>query len=195
MSESLVQATRTALALPADPVLTPLPVAGSDRVYWRVLLPDGSRCVASRHEGLRAENHHFAPLARLLGQRGLRVPRILAENEDARLLWMEDLGEDSLESVFADPGCQLAGGKAAVEEVARLHALDFDRELAALAQAPFDAALYRWEQGNLGHHLGKPRYLRFIPVALNRLRTVLRDHPAAEALAPIFRHLDESSLP
>lgn len=317
MNAELIGQTRAALGLGQDPTLEPLPVAGSDRIYWRVLLPDGSRCVLSRHEGRRAENHNFAPLARLLGQRGLRVPAILAEDTGARLLWMEDLGDNTLEACFArSPEERMSAARAAIGEVARLHALAFDAPLQALAQAPFDESLYRWEQdyflehlggthlglpmetlarcrehpamihlasrlaslprvpvhrdfqsqniliqpdgraalidfqglraglgeydlaslfldpyrglpadeadllfahyhatlgtdadasrpiyqacaiqrlmqalgayGNLGHHLGKPRYLQFIPVALDRLRGVLADHPVADALAPVL---------
>jgi aminoglycoside/choline kinase family phosphotransferase len=317
VNAELIARTRDVLGLGGDPTLEPLPVAGSDRVYWRVLLPDGSRCVLSRHEGRRAENHNFAPLARLLGQRGLRVPRILAEDEASRLLWMEDLGDNTLEACFArSPEERMSAARAAIEEIARLHSLAFDAPLQALAQAPFDESLYRWEQdyflehlggthlglppetlsrcrehpamrelaaglaalprvpvhrdfqsqniliqpdgraalidfqglraglgeydlaslfldpygglppeeadllfshyhatrgtdadtsrpiyqacaiqrlmqalgayGNLGHRLGKPRYLQFIPIALNRLRSVLAGHPAETALAPVF---------
>ncbi|MFM7180993.1 MAG: phosphotransferase, partial [Verrucomicrobiales bacterium] len=256
-------------------------------------------------------------------QRGLRVPRILAEDADARLLWMEDLGDHTLEACFArSPDERMSAARAAIEEVARLHALAFDAPLQTLAQAPFDEALYRWEQdyflehlggthlglpketlndcrehpamreltsglaalprvplhrdfqsqniliqpdgraalidfqglraglgeydlaslfldpygglpadeadllfdhyhatrgtdaaasrpiyqacaiqrlmqalgayGNLGHRLGKPRYLQFIPIALDRLRGVLRDHAVEEALRPVLEAAEGS---
>jgi aminoglycoside/choline kinase family phosphotransferase len=144
-----------------------------------VLLPDGSRCVLSRHEGRRAENHNFAPLARLLDQRGLRVPCILAEDEASRLLWMEDLGDNTLEACFArSPGERMSAARAAIGEVARLHSLAMDEPLQALAQAPFDESLYRWEQEYFlehlgGTHLGLPQ----------ETLAHCRDHPALKELA------------
>lgn len=179
MSTELAGKTRAFLGLADDPVLEPLPVAGSDRVYWRVLLPDGTRCVLSRHEGLRAENHNFAPLARLLSRRGLRVPRILAEDETERLLWMEDLGDNTLEASFAaSPKQRMTAARAAIAEVARLHSLSFDGALVALAQPPFDEALYRWEQGYFLEHLGGT-HLGLPSDILERCR----QHPALREIA------------
>ena len=40
--------------------------------------------------------------------------------------------------------------------------------------------------GNLGHNLGKPRYLGFIPTALDRLKAVSAGTPIGEALTPLF---------
>jgi aminoglycoside/choline kinase family phosphotransferase len=135
--------------------------------------------VLSRHEGRRAENHNFAPLARLLGQRGLRVPGILAEDETSRLLWMEDLGDTTLEACFArSPEERMFAARAAIGEVARLHALAFDTPLQALAQAPFDESLYRWEQDYFLEHLGGT-HLGLPPETLSRCR----DHPAMRELA------------
>ena len=179
MNAELIAKTRGVLGLGSDPMLENLPVAGSDRVYWRVLLPDGTRCVLSRHEGLRAENENFAPLARLLGHRGLRVPKILAEDAGARLLWMEDLGDNTLEACFArSRRDRMSAARAAIEEVARLHSLALDEPLLSLSQAPFDESLYRWEQKYFLEHLGGTH--------LGLAETTLVDcrrHPAMKELA------------
>lgn len=179
-------ATRAALGLAADPVLVALPPAGSDRQYWRVILPDGNHCIASRHEGKRAENRNFAALARVLATRGVRVPRILAEDVSARLLWLEDLGDDSLQRLLNDPVRQQQAAISAVGEVARLHSLAFDPELSALAQAPFDATLYRWEQDYFFDHLAVT-HLGMPPdvVAACRKHPALRD--VADTLAALPR--------
>ena len=178
MNAELVHATRVALGLHANPVLTALPMAGSDREYWRVALPAGGQCVACRHQGLRAENLNFAPLARVLGARGIRVPAILAEDEPARLLWLEDLGDDCLEQLLRAPARGPAAARAAMEEIARLHSLAMDKELTALAQPPFDTSLYLWEQGYFFDHLAG-RHLQ-LPAGLV---SACRTHPALRELA------------
>ncbi len=191
-------ATRNALGLCADPVLLPLPVAGSDRVYWRVALPDGSFAVVSRHEGMRAENANFAPLAKLLDRCGVRVPRILAEESDARLLWMEDLGNQSLEVLLSDPARQRAACQAAIEELARLHSLSWNDDLRALAQPAFDESLYRWEQNYFfqhlaGRHFGLPastiQACRNHPALAN-----LASHLAALPRVPIHRDFQSQNI-
>jgi hypothetical protein len=40
--------------------------------------------------------------------------------------------------------------------------------------------------GNLGHNLGKPRYLAFIDPAINRLRVVTSGTPLGKVLTPVF---------
>jgi N-acetylmuramate 1-kinase len=152
---AIAAASRAALGLAADPPCAALAGAGSDRAYWRLELPGGGTCVVSRHLGRRPENHHFAGLARQLAARGLRVPAIRAEQEP--LVWMEDLGDETLQAVAArgNADATAAAYLAAADELAALHALDpaaFLAECGGLLQPPFDAALYRWEQAYFFDH-------------------------------------------
>ena len=45
--------------------------------------------------------------------------------------------------------------------------------------------------GNLGHNLGKPRYLAFIEPAIERLRRITAGTPLGEVLAPVLRHFPD----
>ena len=190
----LAEATVRALGGgPADSLrIEAMAGAGSDRCYWRIFLPDGSTCVVSRHEGRRPENEHFAALARLLAGRGVRVPAILAEAPDERLLWVEDLGDLTLWEFGRRRELDRASGyRAAVAEAARIHAIDpatLTAEEAAHLQAPFDEALYRWEQDYFLDHFG----MRHSGRTASEVEAV-RNHPAmlgmAAGLAALPRRL------
>ena len=156
--------------------------AGSDRCYWRLFLPGSSTCVASRHEGRRPENEHFAAAARLLAARGVRVPTILAESPVERLVWAEDLGDLTLWEFGRRPGNDRAAGyRAAVAEAARIHAIEPDglsAEETSHLQAPFDESLYLWEQDYFLDHFGR-RHSGRAPAEVEGARS----HPAMLDLA------------
>ena len=166
--------------------------AGSDRCYWRVFLPDGSTCVASRHEGRRPENEHFAAVARMLAARGVRVPAILAEAPAERLLWVEDLGDLTLWAFGKSPEFdRSAGYRAAVAEAARIHSIDpagLSAEERSHLQPPFDEALYRWEQNYFLDHFGM-RHSGKTASEIEAVRNHLGMLGLAERLAALPRRL------
>ena len=181
LTEANIPATREALGLSADPSLSALPMAGSDRYYWRVRLPNGTTCVLSQHEGKRPENARFVPLARFLGQHGVRVPIILAEDHANHRIWLEDLGDTSLESLASSghPACQ-AGYLATIAALAKLHAISQDQAMALepRLQPAFTSSLYRWEQDYFWDHYGA-RHSGLTPDHIGELRR----HPALLELA------------
>ncbi len=151
---ALASATARALSLCASGAsgirIEELESGASDRRYWRLRLPDSSTCVLSHHQGLRGENDHFAALCRLLGAEGIPVPRVLAEDCSARLLWLEDLGDRRLDRLPGELRREVA--RSALEALVAWHRIPpggadgtFTR-LQPYLQAPFDAALYQWEQ-------------------------------------------------
>lgn len=109
----------------------------------------------------RADNHSFLPAAHGLARAGLRVPAILAETSlpgNCGACLVQDLGETDILSLKNAPWSErrTAYGQA-FQSLLPLYQLKPDWPL----QAPFDAALYRWEQAYfaehlLGRHLGKP---------------------------------------
>lgn len=128
----------------------------SDRRYWRLRLPDSSTCVLSHHQGLRDENNHFAELSRLLGAEGIPVPRVLAEDRAARLLWIEDLGDQRLDRLPGELRREVA--RSALEALVAWHGIPPDGADGTFTrwqpylQPPFDAALYQWEQDYFFSH-------------------------------------------
>ncbi len=98
------------------------PLAGdaSFRRYDRVEA-DGRRAVLMdappEHEDVRP----FVAVARHLGNRGFSAPAILAADEDAGLLLLEDLGDDLFTRVLAAGGDEAALYAAAVDALVELH--------------------------------------------------------------------------
>ena len=108
----------------------------------------------------RADNAAFVPAARCLAAAGLNVPALLATadyGEGRGACLVQDLGKTDILSLRdASWDIRRAAYKQALEAVIPLHDLQPEMEL----QPPFDAAMYRWEQGYfaehlLGRHLGK----------------------------------------
>lgn len=142
------------LAEAPPPVFAPITRGGSDREYFRLSAAARSWIVL-RYGRNRPENEVFAPIARFLAERGIRVPRIIAEDAKRGLLILEDLGNRDLWSFRgADANLRLTLYRRTLDVVQRLHALpvedDAVRRLPLMA--PFDAALYRWERDYFREH-------------------------------------------
>lgn len=109
----------------------------------------------------RADNNSFLPAAHGLRRAGIRVPRVLAEQDcgsGCGACLVQDLGHTSLLSLRHAPQEERTRAyHSTLRELHRLHQVRPDWEL----QPPFDAALYRWEQDYfaqylLGLHAGIP---------------------------------------
>ena len=153
---ALLAFARRALNLPdaPPPDLVPITRGGSDRVYRR-LTAGGSTWIVMQYGTGRKENASFAPIARFLAARDVRVPVILAEDAARGLLLLEDLGDRDLWSYRdADPAVRLALYRRTLRLVHRLHNLAAgDAAVRALPlMDPFDAALYRWERDYFREH-------------------------------------------
>jgi hypothetical protein len=102
---------------------TPLAGDASTRSYRRLRHPDGQSAilmVAPPERG--TPTRPFVEVARLLTGWNLTAPQILAWDEDAGLLLLEDLGDDLLARLAAaDPACEAALYEAAVDVLAALH--------------------------------------------------------------------------
>ncbi|MGA8892743.1 MAG: aminoglycoside phosphotransferase, partial [Anaeromyxobacteraceae bacterium] len=131
----------------------------SMRSYWRVGSPPGSFVVMVMPPDARPEEvtsggpppeDPFVNVQRYLSRSGVRVPVIHAFLEPERLMVLEDLGDEMLETRL------LAGDAAeplyerAVDQLARLRArAERAPDPACLAFARgFDRALYRWERAH-----------------------------------------------
>jgi len=138
---------------------TPINRGGSDRQFWR---GSGSTqgLVAVLYGAEKEENARYAHCAEFLRAQEVRVPALLAHDAAAGRMLMEDAGSEDLWTYRNAPWGVRRGlyGKA-LREAARLHTVSLsEAQRAGVLNAPFDAALYRWEQDYfLQNFLGGPR--------------------------------------
>ncbi len=90
-----------------------LPVAGSNRVYYRLTAPDGTTVVGVIGTS-RDENHAFVYLCRHFTKRQLPVPQLLAVSDDELRYLQTDLGSVSLFDAIR--GGREAGGRYTLKE-------------------------------------------------------------------------------
>jgi len=90
-----------------------LPVAGSNRVYYRLTAQDGSSVVGVIGTS-RDENHAFVYLCRHFIKRQLPVPQLLAVSDDELRYLETDLGSVSLFDAIR--GGREAGGRYTLKE-------------------------------------------------------------------------------
>ncbi|HEY8078956.1 MAG TPA: phosphotransferase [Labilithrix sp.] len=136
---------------------TPMPGGASTRRYYRVALPDGASAVAmyvpeggkpeevqKAHGGTRWP---FLEVRDLLAEKGVDVPKILAEDTARGWLILEDLGDETLANrLLAHPHEKPALYTRAVTELARAHlALAALPPGSVVGARAFDYELLRWE--------------------------------------------------
>ena len=98
----------------AEPAMTEqLPVAGSNRVYYRMTAQDGSTVVGVIGTS-RDENHAFIYLCQHFTKRQLPVPHLLAVSDDELRYLQTDLGSISLFDAIR--GGREAGGRYTLKE-------------------------------------------------------------------------------
>lgn len=125
----------------------PVNHGGSDRQFWRGR-GAAAGLIAVFYGPEKAENSRYAHCADFLHRHGVRVPAVLAHDEEWRRLLMEDAGTEDLWSHRYEPWpVRRELYTKALRQAARMHALDLSAAAAEhVLREPFDAALYRWEQ-------------------------------------------------
>lgn len=148
----------------------PLGRRGSDRTFWRLV--NGRQSVMAIHYELsRAENRLYAADSRFLAKLGLRVPKILLDDEALRVIVMEDCGDDSLERRANAAGMPPeADYLAAIDQIVRLHTkgLAAARKENLTLEAPFDNALYTWELALFEEHFARKPFPKAVKKELAR---------------------------
>jgi aminoglycoside/choline kinase family phosphotransferase len=127
----------------------------SMRSYWRVGAPPASHVVMVMPpdgkpeevtKGAPSAADPFVDVQRYLAGIGVRVPRIVLFDERERLMVLEDLGDDMLETRLLAGAPRAPLYEAAVDQLARLRAHAEARPGGCVAfTRSFDADLYRWE--------------------------------------------------
>jgi len=126
---------------------------GSGRRFFR--LARGGRSIVVMAYALdRPENGDFAPITDFLTAQSVPVPRIEARDDERRILWIEDLGENDLWSLRNEDWAHVRRPlyEATLRAVHKIHCLTeaqlrgLDADSLPHFQDPFDEKLYRWEQ-------------------------------------------------
>jgi aminoglycoside/choline kinase family phosphotransferase len=176
--------------------ITPIEKGGSDRKFYRVggigSLPMGfvtnhglearatQTLILVKYNLEREENRHYVALAEFLAEHNIRAPKIYFHDAEEGLIWLEDLGTTDLWSYREESWLvRRAFYESAIDEIVKLHCLPAEnwRLVEQDLPAPFDAALYRWEQDYffencLGRHFGVPEEKRSELAALPALAEV-----------------------
>ena len=149
--ERIVPLSRRLLGVPgtAELTLDPILKGGSDRHFYRLKTGGEATWIVVKYGSERAENELYAGIARFLEELGVPVPRVVAEDKNERILWLEDLGQKDLHFHRAEPWdrrLNLYGE--AIGAVSILHSADPDRARGSgLNLMPgFDEKLYAWER-------------------------------------------------
>jgi aminoglycoside/choline kinase family phosphotransferase len=135
--------------------VTPMPGGASTRRYLRVEAGKQRAVAMFVPDATPEEVTSGAPRARwpflevhaLLSERGVRVPRVLAESCDEGLLVLEDLGDDTLAAYLErEPAQREVIYRKAVTDLARAQqALADLPEGSVVGSRAFDEKLLRWE--------------------------------------------------
>src|SRR5262245_43047027 len=164
-----------------SPRVVPLTGDASDRMYFRVLLPDATPIVLAVYaESFEYESLSFVNVAELLLRMPVPIPAILGHQEDLGILALEDLGDVTLQAhlgagAFED---HAALYRQAVSLIATVQKRG--QELASPHYAPyrvaFDVEKLTWEMDFfVKHFLEAYRGATISPSA----RTALRDELGA----------------
>ncbi len=164
MHTAVIERTRSRLShwQASHGVVEVIDRAGSDRCFYRLGANGSRRFIVMRYGLAREENARYTTASGFLTSIGVRTPQIYAWDPEERLIWMADLGSQSLWSMREMPWeTRRRWYKDALRQAALLHRTT---ELEATAyglpvEREFDLALYQWEQeyffeNCLGRHFG-----------------------------------------
>ena len=148
--------------------ITPIEKGGSDRKFYRVVCSPEQTLILVKYNLEREENGHYVAIAKFLTEHGIRAPKIHFHDAEEGLIWLEDLGTTDLWSYREESWLvRRAFYESAIDEIVKMHSLPVEawRPVQESLPAPFDAALYRWEQDYffencLGRHFGVPEQKR-----------------------------------
>ncbi len=185
-TEAILSTVRQFLEL--DPTvrmtLEPIKRGASGRTIVRVKTPGHEPFIGVHWNEDREDNSQFIPVAQFLKQAKLRVPTIIHERARYRVALVEDLGDVDLLSLKDRPFAErLPLYRSAFEQVDKLFyakpAKDFQ------LMAPFDAALYRWEQNYFFEYMVE----EFLEMDATALRENKEFVALSERLGTVARHL------
>jgi aminoglycoside/choline kinase family phosphotransferase len=143
-----------------------LPVSGSNRIYFRVLL--NGKTVIATYNPDRAENEAFIYISRKLAEAGTHVPEIFFTDLDNNLYLQQDLGDMDLFRLVSDeknksPENLLHLYKRVIDEMPAIQykaAAGFDFSICYPRHA-FDRQSMHWDLNYFKYHFLKLAYTPF----------------------------------
>jgi N-acetylmuramate 1-kinase len=175
----------------AEAAISPIKKGGSERKFYRIQFSPERSIVLINYTKAHAENQRYVAIAEFLAGHGVRAPKIYFHDPAEGLIWIEDLGERDLWSSRDESWTvRRPFYESALGEIAKLHRISAaeSAEVRTDLPAPFDAALYLWEQeyffeNCLGRHFGIDQEKRRELAALPAFRRIV------ERLASFPRNL------
>lgn len=127
--------------------LIPVKKGGSDRSFFRVLLPDGSGFIFMHYGTDVAENAYWADINKFLAGLDIAVPQIITRDIRLNFILIEDLGDTDLWSQRHLSWKDRRGYyRDVLRQIRSLHAFDFARIPAGLKLSEgYGEKLYRFE--------------------------------------------------
>ncbi len=166
--------------------LTLLEQSGSDRHFYRCTNDHGNSLIIVHYNREKEENNHYGHHALFLKKKKISVPHLLGESAGDSLLWLEDLGNQTLWSIRTTSWeLRRPWYERTLTQIARLHALPLSQLQAEgiILQKPFDQELYRFEQ-NYFFEYALGSLLKVDPITREKLL-------ACRALEDLSSHLAE----
>ncbi len=130
-----------------DLKLEPIKKGGSDRAFFRVILPKNNRCIFMYYGTEVEENSFWSGINDFLTRLGISVPRIIAQDTTRRFILMEELGDVDLYSQASAPWkIRREYYFQALTQIHRLHSFAV-KSLPADVQLSesYGPRLYKWE--------------------------------------------------
>ncbi|MEN6373195.1 MAG: phosphotransferase [Smithella sp.] len=158
--------------------MTPIKKGGSDRSFFRVVLPEKSSFIFMHYGTDVAENACWAGINNFLADIGVCVPRIIAQDAHLHFMLLEDLGDTDLWSQRSLPWEQRRNYYFQVlQQIRKLHAFDPAGLPPGLQLAEgYSEELYHWEHNYfLENFVGAVCRLELSPSYIRDLEQELSD--------------------
>jgi hypothetical protein len=149
--DNMIDFAREALGLSGSVFveLKPLPVRGSDRVFFRLKWNGTDSAILIRYDPKRLENTYYADIAVFLREIHVSVPRLISHDPARCLMLIEDIGDTDLWSIrHSDWEMRRTLYQKTLAAAHRLHSFpekNFPSDRIKLMEG-FDPVLYKWER-------------------------------------------------
>jgi len=130
-----------------DPVITRIADEGSDRSFFRIK-HDNQSVVLMVYDKKKTENNYYTHIQKFLEEISVNVPAILSNRENEGLIFLEDLGDNSLLSICKSSKSQkvISLYKSVIDESIKIfNSLDTYKDKTFVTAKKFDYDLYHWE--------------------------------------------------
>jgi hypothetical protein len=127
--------------------MIPIKKGGSDRNFYRIVLPNDKSFIFMHYGTEVAENLYWAQINSFLTGIGVSVPAIIAHDSGRHFILTEDLGDIDLWSLRQKPWQERRDYyQQVLQLIYKLHSFELNNLPADMELAQgYDAALYRWE--------------------------------------------------